>query len=51
LIAAILGLLQSRSVWRAVLPHAIANRLAELALQNIPSAAIESAFMPSPRPW
>jgi beta-phosphoglucomutase-like phosphatase (HAD superfamily) len=42
-------LLQSRSVWRAVLPHAIANRLAELALQNIPSTAIESAFMPSPR--
>lgn len=42
-------LLQSRSVWRAVLPHAIANRLAELALQNISSAAIESAFMPSPR--
>jgi hypothetical protein len=42
-------LLQSRSVWRAVLPHAIANRLAELALQNIFDAAIESAFAPSPR--
>jgi hypothetical protein len=42
-------LLQSRSVWRAVLPHAIANGLAELALQNIPYAAIEAAFAPSPR--
>jgi hypothetical protein len=42
-------LLQSRSVWRAVLPHAIANRLAELALQNIPQAALEPAFLPAPR--
>ena len=30
------GLLQERSRWCAVLPHAIANRLAERALQNIP---------------
>ena len=29
-------LVQQRSVWRAVLPHAIANRLAKMALQNIP---------------
>ena len=29
-------LLQERAEWRAVLPHAIANRLAALALQNIP---------------
>jgi hypothetical protein len=29
-------LIQQRGVWRAVLPHAIANRLAEMALQNFP---------------
>ena len=34
-------LVQRRSVWRAVLPHAIANRLAAIALQNIPYATIE----------
>jgi hypothetical protein len=28
-------LLQERSIWRAILPHAIANRLAAMALQNI----------------
>lgn len=33
-------LLQERAQWRAVLPHAIANRLAALALQNIPAATI-----------
>ncbi|WP_369723395.1 hypothetical protein AB8Z38_05095 [Bradyrhizobium sp. LLZ17] len=33
-------LLQERAEWRAVLPHAIANRLAALALQNIPAATI-----------
>ena len=37
-------LLQRRSVWRAVLPQAIANRLAAMALQNIPIAAIEAQF-------
>ena len=31
---------QRRSVWRAVLPHASANRLATTALQNIPTAFI-----------
>lgn len=34
-------LIQQRGVWRAVLPHAIANRLATLALQNFPFAMIE----------
>jgi len=35
-------LVQARGVWRAVLPHAIANRLAKLALKNIPPALVES---------
>lgn len=30
------NLIQSRSVWRAVLPHAIANMLAKYALESIP---------------
>jgi hypothetical protein len=30
------GLMQQRGVWRAVLPHAIANRLAARALEDIP---------------
>lgn len=30
------GLVQKRGVWRAVLPHAIANRLAARALEDIP---------------
>ena len=30
-------LVQQRGVWRALLPHAIANRLAAMALENIPS--------------
>ena len=34
-------LVQRRSVWRAVLPHAIAYRLAATALQNISYATIE----------
>ncbi len=38
-------LVQQRSVWRAVLPHAIANRLAARALQNIPYAAIREHLM------
>ncbi|WP_197282202.1 hypothetical protein [Dethiosulfatarculus sandiegensis] len=33
-------LAQSRGNWRAVLPHALANRLAKRALQNIPLAEI-----------
>ncbi len=35
-------LVQARRQWRAVLPHAIANRLAKLGLQNIPPQQIES---------
>lgn len=34
-------LVQKRGVWRAILPHAIANRLAVLALQNIPFDVIK----------
>jgi len=34
-------LVQQRGVWRAVLPHAIANRLAEMALQSFPMEAID----------
>jgi hypothetical protein len=37
-------LVQRRGVWRAVLPHAIANRLAVLALKSIPLESIEAAF-------
>jgi hypothetical protein len=37
-------LVQSRSVWRAVLPHAIANRLAAAALREIPPELIEQQF-------
>jgi hypothetical protein len=33
-------LVQSRSVWRAILPHALANRLASNALRRIPVALI-----------
>jgi hypothetical protein len=35
---------QRRSVWRAVLPHAIANRLAKMALHEIPYELIEQQF-------
>lgn len=38
-------LAQKRSVWRAVLPPAIANRLAAAALQNIPSEMIEKQLV------
>jgi hypothetical protein len=38
-------LIQQRSVWRAVLPHAIANRLAATALENIPFASIETQLI------
>ncbi|HRK22815.1 MAG TPA: hypothetical protein PLX06_13450, partial [Fimbriimonadaceae bacterium] len=38
-------LLQERSQWRAVLPHAVANRLAVLALQNILPATVEAALV------
>ena len=35
-------LMQSRGVWRALLPHAVANRLAKRALQDIPTPLIEA---------
>jgi hypothetical protein len=38
-------LAQRRGVWRAVLPHAIANRLAAAGLQDIPFAAIEAQLI------
>ncbi len=38
------GLAQVRSRWRAVLPHALANRLAEQALRSIPSRTIADGF-------
>lgn len=38
-------LVQSRSVWRAVLPHAIANRLASRALEDIPYNLIAEQFI------
>lgn len=37
-------LVQSRSKWRALLPPALANRLAKAALENIPRADIVDAF-------
>lgn len=37
-------LVQQRSHWRAVLPHAVANRLAKRALQNIPANIITDTF-------
>lgn len=37
-------LVQKRSVWRAVLPHAIANKLAQRAFENIPIEKICSVF-------
>jgi len=35
-------LVQQRGRWRAVLPHAIANRLAATALQNVPTNELET---------
>lgn len=37
-------LLQRRGRWRALLPHAISNRFASLALEEIPAANLISAF-------
>ncbi len=39
------GLVQRRSIWRAVLPHAVANRLAIRALQNIPMSSIQEQLV------
>ncbi|MBZ9823209.1 hypothetical protein [Mesorhizobium sp. CA4] len=41
-------LLQKRREWRAILPHAIANRLAAFALENIPYPVIEAAIVNGP---
>jgi hypothetical protein len=38
-------LLQKRGVWRAVLPHAIANRLAATALEEIPRPILFATLM------
>lgn len=38
-------LVQSRGRWRAVLPHALAHRLAKDALQDLPPAAIQSDIL------
>lgn len=38
-------LVQQRGVWRAVLPHGIANRLAAMALKNIPQERIKSQLV------
>lgn len=38
-------LVQARAKWRAVLPHAIANRLAKRALQTIPPAKVRSVLV------
>jgi len=38
-------LVQSRHIWRAVLPHAISNRLARLALESIPKDVIVTTFI------
>lgn len=38
-------LIQSRSVWRAVLPHAVANMLAKYALESIPKDTLINAFL------
>jgi hypothetical protein len=40
-------LIQQRGVWRAVLPHAIGNRLAGMALQNIPIDKIKNQLVES----
>nr|WP_319564058.1 hypothetical protein [uncultured Rhodoferax sp.] len=37
-------LVQTRSKWRAVLPHALANRLAKQTLMNLPQSQIMAAF-------
>ena len=41
------GLLQRRGDWAAVLPHAVANRLAAEALENIPSAIVQAGLITS----
>jgi hypothetical protein len=38
-------LVQKRSIWRALLPHALAHRLAKQALQDIPRDIIRTKFI------
>lgn len=38
-------LVQKRSRWRAILPHALANRLARQALEDIPAGTLQNVFM------
>ncbi len=40
-------LIQARGHWRAVLPHAIANRLAQEALEEVPPATIRDILLDS----
>lgn len=37
-------LVQQRGIWKAVLPHALANKLAKIALRNIPLSSIYRVF-------
>ena len=39
------NLVQSRDVWRAILPHAIANKLAKQALESIPKDTLVAGFL------
>jgi hypothetical protein len=39
------GIIQRRANWRAILPPAIANRLAFTALQDIPPSALDACFL------
>lgn len=41
-------LIQRRGVWRALLPHAIANRLAAMALENIVPDDLDQLFATAP---
>ena len=41
-------LLQRRGVWRALLPHAIANRLAAMALENLLPGDLQQLFATAP---
>lgn len=41
------GLVQARSIWRAILPQAIANQLAKSALNSMPNQNIVAAFLTS----
>ena len=39
------GLVQRRGRWRAVLPHAISNRLASMALERVPRSKVEAELI------